>query len=74
MESRQGTLELPLEGESLMTFKALARLTAGDVSYESLRRWARLGINGVYLEQRRIGGRFFSSTEAMRRFLAKTQG
>lgn len=42
-------------------------------SYYTVRYWAKWGIRGVRLESRRIGGRIFTSAEAVHRFLQRSQ-
>lgn len=66
-------VDLPLDGEQLVSFKKLAKSLPESPGYHSLRRWANVGFRGAMLEQRRLGGRYYSSVNAVRRFMAQTQ-
>jgi hypothetical protein len=70
----------PLVGERLLSFAAAARLlpsrAGGHVHASTLWRWCtsgacRPGGGRVRLERVRIGGTWFTSAEAISRFLAK---
>ena len=62
---------IPLEGESLLELAAVPALLPIAVSAKSIRRWTETGVRGVVLETTCIGGRRFTSREAIRRLLAK---
>lgn len=59
-----------LTGESLITMSAAAKLTAGRPHPSSLWRWTKKGVGGVRLESVQVGGRVFTSREALQRFVA----
>lgn len=50
--------------------KKLPRLDGKKISISSLWRWATIGIRGVKLEVRQLGGRLITSMEALERFSA----
>jgi hypothetical protein len=58
----------PLDGETLIALPAAARSLGKHVNH--LRRWEKRGAHGVRLETVQIGGRVFTSAEALRRFSA----
>ena len=49
----------------------LPRLNGRKVHASSLWRWAKIGIRGVFLETRKLGGRYVTSLEALDRFSKK---
>lgn len=59
--------------EQTLPLQALAKLVPGNcgrsVHYETLRRWARQGVQGVKLESKKLGGKRVSSLEAVDRFM-----
>jgi len=61
-----------LQDEQILTFteaaKILPKINGRRPHPSTLWRWARRGINGLYLETRRVGGRFVTSAEALERF------
>ena len=64
-----------LAGEEHITFIQAARLFPGKrPSQSTLCRWALRGLHGIKLESFRVGGRRYTSTEAVLRFLEATQG
>lgn len=48
--------------------RLLPRLNANHISPNAIWRWCRRGVGGVHLEHVRIGGRIFTSAEALNRF------
>lgn len=46
----------------------------GVVVYHTVWHWMRQGVRGVKLESVRVGGRVYSSEEALKRFLAALSG
>lgn len=42
--------------------------------YHTIRYWTKWGIRGIKLESRRMGGRIFTSAEALERFQKLTNG
>ncbi|HEX2473267.1 MAG TPA: DUF1580 domain-containing protein [Lacipirellulaceae bacterium] len=59
--------------ERLITFKQASQLVAVPVSMHTIRNWALTGAHGVKLEFVKIGARFFTSSEALHRFLDRCQ-
>ena len=61
--------------ETVVTFpeaaKRLPTINGKNVHASSVWRWARKGVRGVYLESRRLGGRYLTSLEALERFTEK---
>jgi hypothetical protein len=55
--------------EKLVTFKQAAQLPPKPVSMHTVRNWAMRGAHGVRLDYLKIGARFYTSAEAMQRFL-----
>jgi len=61
----------------LMTENRLTFAEAGEtcrVHSNTVFNWAKLGVDGVTLEHYRIGGRYYTSVEAVGRFNAKLEG
>lgn len=60
------------DDETIMTLSeaaaSLPRIKGRKVHTSTLWRWIRKGINGVRLESLRLGGRFCTTQEALRRF------
>lgn len=58
--------------ETMLTFSQAAshlpRMQGKKIHTSTLWRWARKGVQGVKLETRKLGGRFFTSLEALERF------
>ena len=48
--------------------KRLPKVNGRNIHPSTLWRWARKGVNGVQLEVLRLGGRLFTSLEALERF------
>jgi Protein of unknown function (DUF1580) len=65
----------PIEREKLITFGQAAQfiddMTAGSFrpNVSTIHRWALRGVKGRRLEVRRIGRKWFTSAEAVRRFI-----
>lgn len=59
--------------EQCLPLKALAAILPGNcgqnLHYETLRRWAMQGVQGVRLESKKFGGKRVSSLEAVDRFM-----
>lgn len=64
-----------LSNETLITFneaaRHLPRVNGKRVHVSALWRWATSGVQGVRLETRRLGRRYFTSLEALDRFSAR---
>lgn len=66
---------IDFEQEVLITLAAAARKVPGRVPGKpvhtaTLARWATRGVNGRQLETLKIGGRLFTSVEALSRFVS----
>jgi hypothetical protein len=55
--------------EELKSFKQAAGLVPQPVSMHTVRNWALSGAHGVQLEFLKIGARYYTSAEALQRFL-----
>jgi hypothetical protein len=61
---------IDLDRETLLTLdKAAAEAPGGRVHYQTVWRWATRGVRRVRLETAKVGGRRFTSREAIRRFV-----
>jgi len=58
--------------EHLITLKQAARQLPGNVHLSTLHRWRMRGVKGVKLETLMIGGRRYTSVEALSRFFERT--
>jgi len=56
--------------ETLVTLSAAAKLVPGSVLVSTLHRWRQRGVRGIKLETVLLGGRRFTSREALERFSA----
>ena len=61
-------------GERLLTLGQAAGLLPEPPHVATVRRWARRGVRGVCLETVRLGGRLYTSAEAMDRFGRASEG
>ena len=61
---------IDFQKEHLRTLSEAARLLPGRPHVSTLHRWARRGVKGVRLDTVRIGGRRYTSIEAVQRFAA----
>jgi hypothetical protein len=59
---------IDLQTEELRTFQEVAHLLPGSPHVSTLYRWASRGVKGVRLETVVVGGRRYTSAEALRRF------
>lgn len=74
--SRKGTIvAIDIRSETVITFEmAATSLPCPDgkrVSPRSVRRWTYVGLRGVILESVKVGGRRFTTEEAVHRFLSR---
>ena len=60
--------------ENLISLRDAARLFPRPPSIATLWRWVYRGVRGIRLESVVCGGRRYTSTEAVRRFMATTNG
>ncbi len=60
---------MTLSDETPLSLIDAAKLFANHPSPPSVYRWAQKGVKGVKLEARNIGGRKYTSREAVERFL-----
>jgi len=57
-----------MENEKLLDLATAARLLPRRPHVSTLWRWARKGLKGIRLEYRRVGGRVYTTAEALDRF------
>lgn len=55
--------------ESPLTLAEAAKTVPGNVNPATIWRWAHKGVRGLRLEAQPVGGRWFTSQEAVSRFL-----
>ena len=60
-----------MTNETLFSLSAAARILPGRPHVSTLHRWRLRGVQGVKLETIRIGGRRFTSLEALEQFSAR---
>lgn len=66
---------IDLTGETPLTFKQASAVSPGHPHTQTLNRWCKDGIRGVRLESCLVGGRQFTTREALDRFItAVTNG
>ncbi len=63
---------IDLENETLVPFSKVSGEVPGRIHLSTAHRWRLRGIRGVTLETVLIGGRRFTSKEALSRFFAAT--
>ena len=63
-----------LVGEGLKPASEALRDAGVRVSAWTAMRWCRTGVRGHRLESLKVGGKWMSTEQAVRRFLARTQG
>lgn len=59
---------IDIQSESLLTFSAAAKSLPGRPHLSTLHRWRMHGVRGVKLETVLVGGRRYTSSEALQRF------
>jgi hypothetical protein len=64
------SMRIDIDREHLLTFNQAAKSLQHPVAPSSIWRWARRGLQGIYLESVLIGGTRFTSSEAISRFAA----
>jgi hypothetical protein len=65
-------MSIDLSRENLVPLKKAAGLIPGVPHPNTLRRWQHEGLRGVHLETLLVGGRCFTSHEALARFIERT--
>ena len=65
-------MSVDISRESLLTLNQAAEYLPGRPNVSTLHRWRLHGIRGVKLETCLIGGRRYTSREAVERFVAAT--
>ncbi len=63
---------IDLSSDTLLTFPQAAKYLPGNRHISSLHRWRLRGVRGHKLETILVGGRRFTSEEAIQRFIAAT--
>ena len=58
--------------ESALTLSQASRALPGHPHVSTLHRWMRRGVRGVRLDAYRIGGRWYTTREALERFVSAT--
>ena len=65
-------MSISISTESLLRLSDVAKLLPGRPRASSIARWAMHGVRGGRLESCLIGGRRYTSREALERFIAAT--
>lgn len=64
---------IDIRKEKLISFREAGEIVPGGPKcYATVRRWSKVGSNGKKLESTRIGGRIYTSKEALHRYLEAT--
>jgi hypothetical protein len=63
---------LDISAESLISINAAAKKIPGRPHIGTVWRWILTGLNGTKLESAKVGGRRYTSEEAIQRFIAAT--
>lgn len=63
---------IDLMSESLLTFSQATKYLPGNPHISTIHRWRLRGVRGHKLESILVGGRRFTSRQALERFAAKT--
>ncbi len=58
--------------EQLLSFADASRVLQSRPHVSSIWRWSTRGVRGIRLETVQVGGRRFTSREALERFIART--
>ena len=66
------TIRIDISSEQMLSLSQASKYLPGRPHASSLWRWYRRGVRGVQLETAVIGGRRFTSVEALERFAAAT--
>ena len=73
MKKTEGPSPLDLLAEDTISIGEVVNELPGNHSKTTVWRWTTRGLNGVRLESVKIGGRTFTSKQALHRFLLRTQ-
>ncbi len=65
-------MSIEMSCETLLTLPAAAKALPGRPHVSTLHRWRLRGVHGVQLETVLVGGRRYTSVEALERFAART--
>ena len=63
---------IDLSSETLLTFPQAAKFLPGNPHISTIHRWRLRGVRGCKLDTVLVGGRRFTSAEALERFAAHT--
>ena len=63
---------IDMDRETLMPLAAAARRLPGRPHVSTMHRWRVRGVRGVQLEAMRVGGQWYTSWEALKRFFTAT--
>jgi len=64
----KGVAMIDVTNEGLLTLSEAARMLPGRVHVSTLHRWRLRGVQGVHLDTAVVGGRRYTSREALARF------
>lgn len=65
-------MTIDISCETLLSFSQAAKTLPGNPHISTIHRWRLRGIRGQKLETILVGGRRFTSVEALERFIART--
>ena len=65
-------MAIDMHAETLLTLRDVTRFLPGKTHISTVHRWRLRGVRGVRLETCLIGGRRYTSREALARFVAAT--
>jgi len=67
-------MSMSIETENLITLTQATKILPGRPNVSTVWRWATHGCRGIQLETMKIGGRTFTSREALQRFADECSG
>ncbi|MBL8824208.1 MAG: DUF1580 domain-containing protein [Planctomycetia bacterium] len=62
---------IDIDKEKLIPIRKSGKLFPGNPHASTVYRWIKAGMNGCFLETSMVGGRRFTSQEAVKRFIVK---
>lgn len=65
-------MSIDISSETLLSFPEAAKRIPGHPHLSSLHRWRLHGVKGIKLETVKVGGRRYTSVEALHRFSEQT--
>lgn len=65
-------MSIDIQSENLLNFSQAAKILPGRPHISTIHRWRLRGVGGVKLESCLVGGRRFTSREALQRFASAT--